>query len=299
MTSTSVNSTTLHVTGQGARSPFWRSPLGRVLRIKLAVFGLVVIGVVAVGGLLAPVLAPYPPNATVTYVAESPSWSHLLGTDSIGRDQLSRLLYGARVSLTVSVMSAVVGVVIGGAAGLAAARLGGIVDSVIMRIADGMLSLPGLVLPLAMIAAIGGGVFTVALTLGISLSPSIARLMRGQALAQLERDYVLAAHSIGVPGARIMLRHVAPNCVAPIIVAASLGMSSAIGAEAALSFLGAGVTAPTATWGNMLSQGLEYIRLTPWMIVAPGVAVFLLILSLNFLGDALRDVLDPRLRGRT
>ncbi|MFN8559678.1 MAG: ABC transporter permease [Dehalococcoidia bacterium] len=274
-----------------------QSVVGRLLRLKLAVFGLSVVTLVVIGAVFAPLLAPYTPTEIVGDSAEKPSAKHLLGTDSIGRDQVSRLLHGARASLTVSVLATLLGTVAGCTIGLVAAYFKGVVDALLMRTMDALLSMPGLVLPLALLAAMGGGVPTVSLALGIGFMPGVARLMRGQALAQLERDYVLAAVAGGASHMRIMVRYVAPNCMAPIIVAASLGMSVAVIAEAGLSFLGLGVTPPTPTWGSMLSTGFKAIRSTPWLVYAPGGAIFLLVLSLNFLGDAIRDVLDPRLRG--
>lgn len=275
------------------------SSLRRLLRLKMARFAITFIGLVVVAALLAPVLTPYSPNKGVTYIGEAPSLAHWLGTDAIGRDQLTRLLYGARSSLLVSVMAATFAVTVGMTLGLVAAYGRGIFDFVIMRWVDAMLALPGLILPLVLLAAIGGGIRTVSLALGIGATPGIARLMRGQALGQLERDYALAARALGASPIRVMARHIMPNALAPIIVAASLGMSFAVIAEAGLSFLGVGVTPPTATWGTMLATGFPSIRTAPWQVMAPGISIFLLVLSLNFLGDALRDVLDPRLRGVT
>jgi len=273
------------------------SVLRRLLRIKLAIFGLTFVGIVLFGAVFAQQLTPYKPNAIQTFKAETPSLKHPLGTDQIGRDQLSRLLFGARASLIVSFSAAAIAASVGSVLGLVSAYLKGVADFAIMRTADAMLAMPGLILPLVLLAALGGGISTVSLALGIAFTPSIARLMRGQALSQMERDYVLAARALGASGPRLIFRHIAPNSLAPIIVAASLGMSFAVIAEAGLSFLGVGVTPPTATWGTMLSTGFSRIRLTPWLVYAPGAAIFLLVLSFNFLGDALRDVLDPRLRG--
>jgi ABC-type dipeptide/oligopeptide/nickel transport system permease subunit len=274
------------------------SALGRLLRIKLAVFGLTVVTISVLAAVLGPVLAPYGPTEFAGDSAEQPfTTSRILGTDILGRDQLTRLLYGARASLQVGLSAVAIGFSVGTSVGLSAAYFKGAVDSVLMRIVDAMLSLPGLVLPLTLLAALGGGINTVSLALGIAFIPGIARLMRGQAFAQLERDYVLAAIAAGASTRRIMFRHVAPNTMAPIIVAASLGMSVAVIAEAGLSFLGVGVTPPTATWGTMLSLGFQNIRTQPWLVFAPASSIFLLVISINFIGDGLRDVLDPRLRG--
>ena len=274
------------------------SVLRRLLGIKLAVFAMAFILIVAVVALLAPFIAPYDPNKLVTYRSETPSLSHPLGTDPIGRDQLSRLVFGARASLQVSFLAVAIAVSIGSSLGLLAAYFKGVVEFLIMRTADAMLALPGLILPLILLAALGGGIMTVAIALGIGYTPVIIRLMRGQALSILRRDYIASSIASGASPVRVMFRHVAPNAIAPIIVAGSLAMSFAVIAEAGLSFLGVGVTPPTATWGTMLSTGFTYIRTSPWVVFAPGAAIFLLVLSFNFLGDALRDVLDPRLRGR-
>ena len=270
--------------------------IGKLLRIKLAVFGLLVISVVTAAGIFAPVLAQYPPEALVTYRSEPPSAAHWLGTDELGRDQFSRLVYGARASLVVSTLAMLFGVSFGSLLGLISAYAGGIVDTLIMRWVDAVRSVPGIVLPLMLVMIIGGSIYTVALALGFNLMTGIARLMRGQAMAMKQRDHVLAANSLGATGMRVMLVHIAPNCWSPIIVAASLGMSAAITAEAGLSFLGVGVKPPTATWGQMLSTGLSALRSAPWQVAAPGISIFLLVLAFNFLGDALRDVLDPRMR---
>jgi peptide/nickel transport system permease protein len=281
-----------------AAAPFARtSILGRLLRIKLALFAFVVIGVVTVAGVIGPALAPYEPQTLVTFSAEGPSSAHWLGTDELGRDQLSRLLYGARASLMVSTLAMLIGVSSGSLLGLVSAYFGGIVDSLIMRWVDAVRAVPGIILPLMLLMIVGGSILTVSFALGFGLMTGIARLMRGQALAMKARDHVLAATSLGATGPRIMMRHIAPNCWSPIIVAASLGMSGAISAEAGLSFLGIGIKPPTATWGQMLSTGLAGIRGAPWQVIAPGLSIFLLVLAFNFLGDALRDVLDPRLRG--
>jgi len=274
-----------------------RSWLRRLLRIKLGVFALVIVGIMTLTGLFAPLIATHDPLALVTFSSEAPSAEHWLGTDQLGRDQFSRLVYGARASMTVSVLTAAFAVVVGSVLGLLAAYLGGRVDFILMRSADAMFAMPGIILPLLLVGIMGGSILVVSFALGVASTPGMARLMRGQALSQMQRDYVLASEASGASTLRIIFRHVAPNSFAPIIVAGSLTMSSAVLAEAGLSFLGVGVTPPAPTWGTMLSTGLQAIRIAPWQVFAPGLAIFLLILSYNFLGDALRDVLDPRLRG--
>jgi peptide/nickel transport system permease protein len=274
------------------------STVRRLLRLKLARFALAFIALITATGVFAPVVAPYDPNELTTFTSEGPSLSHLLGTDPIGRDQLSRLLYGARASLQVSFSAAAIAIVFGSLLGLISAYFKGFLDFAIMRTVDALLAMPGLILPLTLLAALGGGLDTVTVALAIGYTPVIARLMRGQALSVMERDYVLAAESLGASTPRVILRHIGPNSFAPIIVAGSLAMSFAVIAEAGLSFLGVGIAPPTPTWGTMLSTGFTYLRTTPWVVAAPGISIFLLVLSFNFLGDALRDVLDPRLRGR-
>lgn len=278
---------------------FRRSVLGRLLRIRLARFGLLIIGIVVVGAVFAPVLSPYGPTEFAGAPSE-PAFTtkRVLGTDSIGRDQLTRLLYGARASVQVALMAVGIGSTFGVVIGLLGAYFRGFVDAVLMRLVDAMLSIPGLVLPLTLLAVFGGGISTVSLALGIGFIPATARVMRGQALAQLERDYVQAAVTSGAGHARIMFRHVFPNCMAPVLVLASLELSVAIIAEAGLSFLGVGVTPPTATWGIMLSMGFENIRTEPNAVFVPAAAIFLLVLAINFVGDGLRDVFDPKLRNQ-
>jgi ABC-type dipeptide/oligopeptide/nickel transport system permease subunit len=278
----------------------WSNPnsaFRRMLRTKTAALGMLFLTFTVLAAIFAPVLTPYDPNATMPGTAKGPTLDHPLGQDLLGRDQLSRLLYGARSSLAVSVLAISIGAVAGVTIGLLAAYFRGIVDNVLMRIIDALLSMPGLLLPLALLASLGPGIRTVSLALGIGFTPTIARLMRAQSLSVMSRDYVLAANALGASNVRMMLRHVAPNCFAPIIVQASLGMGVAVIAEASLSFLGVGITPPTSTWGVMLTEAFTNIRTLPWLTFAPGAAIFLLVLSINFVGDALRDVLDPRLRG--
>jgi ABC-type dipeptide/oligopeptide/nickel transport system permease subunit len=271
---------------------------GRLLRLKLVIFGLMIVAITVVAAVFAPLLAPYDPLAFAGASAEPPfQTSRILGTDILGRDQLSRLLWGARASMQVAFMAVAIGVSSASVVGLTAAHSKGAVDSILMRIVDAMLSVPGLVLPLTLLSVLGGGIGTVSIALGIGFIPGTSRLIRGQALAQLERDYVQAAIASGAGTARILFRHVLPNVAAPIIVAASLELSVAIIAEAGLSFLGVGVTPPTPTWGVMLSMGFDNIRSQPVLVFAPATAIFLLVLSINFIGDGLRDVLDPRMRG--
>jgi len=271
----------------------------RLLRTRLAGFGLVVLGLVIFLALFAGVVAPYNPDQqTLADVLQAPSGAHFFGTDDLGRDILSRVIYGSRVSLEVGLISVSVALVGGCFIGLVAGYWGGMVDEVLMRGMDALAAFPALVLALAITSALGMGIGNAMIAIGIVYIPAFARLVRGQALSVRERDYVTAARSLGAGHFRIMLRHIWPNVTAPIIVQASLAVGFAIITEAALSFLGVGVRPPTASWGSMLNEGYQYLENAPWMSVAPGAAIFVTVLGLNLLGDGLRTVLDPRLSRR-
>lgn len=273
--------------------------LGRLLRTRLAGFGLVVLGFVIFLAIFADVLAPYNPNAqTLTSVMSPPSAAHLFGTDDLGRDILSRVIYGSRVSLEVGLISVSVALVGGCFIGLVSGYWGGLVDEGLMRAMDALAAFPALILALAITAALGMGIGNAMIAIGIVYIPAFARLVRGQALSVREREFVTAARALGAGDFRIMLRHIWPNVTAPIIVQASLAVGFAIITEAALSFLGVGVRPPTASWGSMLSEGYQNLEMAPWMSIAPGAAIFITVLGLNLLGDGLRTALDPRLSRR-
>jgi ABC-type dipeptide/oligopeptide/nickel transport system permease subunit len=246
----------------------------------------------------APLLAPYDPIAPdpVNGLAD-PGGDHLLGTDLLGRDTLSRLMYGARVSLQVGLITMGIAALVGVPIGLVSGYFGRWVDHVLMRLVDTILAFPSLVLALALIAALGSGIRNVMIAVGVVAIPSFARLVRGQVLAVRENDYVAAARCLGVSHGRILFYHIAPNVMAPVIVQVSIGAAGAILAEAGLSFLGLGVQPPAPTWGGMLSIGFQYINLSKPLVIFPGMAIFITVLALNFFGDGLRDALDPRLRG--
>ncbi|MBI4339454.1 MAG: ABC transporter permease [Chloroflexi bacterium] len=270
-----------------------------LLRHRLSVFGLTYIAIALGVAVFAGVLSPHDPNAIDPVRSlESPSWDHLLGLDDVGRDVFSRLLYGARVSIMVGVMAATLAVLVGVPLGILAAYAGGWTDHVIMRIVDAKIAIPNLLLAILLLLVLGGGVFTVSLALGLNLTTTQARLVRSRALTVKEMDYVLAARALGSSPLRILGLHVLPNAFQPSIVQATLGMGFAVLGEAGLSFLGIGVTIPTPTWGNMLTLAFQNMESAPWLSIAPGMAIFLLVLSFNFVGDGIRDVLDPRLRGR-
>jgi peptide/nickel transport system permease protein len=275
-----------------ATEPRW---LRQIRRSPIAIVSILFMLTTVVLALGAEFIAPYDPLAQdVRIRLADPSWSHPFGTDAIGRDVLSRMIYGTRVSLLAAVFTVVLSVTVGVSLGLMAGYRGGIVDELIMRGVDAIVAFPAIVLALAFITAFGASLRSVVVALAVVSIPLYARLMRAQVLAIKESDYVLAARSCGSSPIRIVMRHILPNVVAPIIVAATLGMSYAILAEASLSFLGAGVQPPTPTWGGMLNDAARYIHTNAFMTVFPGAAIFALVLSLNYLGDTLQDVLDPR-----
>ncbi len=245
--------------------------------------------------LLAPEIAPYDPLQTSwSAVRKPPSESHLFGTDEIGRDVLSRVIWGARASLLAGLVSVCIALAFGVPIGLAAGYLGGWVDALISRCTDAMLACPFLILAIALAAFLGPSLTNAMIAIGISATPAFIRLTRAQTLAVKIEDYVEAARAIGNPHLRIALRHILPNVAAPIIVQATLAIAAAIIAEASLSFLGLGQQPPAPSWGSMLNTAKNYIDLAPWMAVWPGLSIFLLVLSFNLLGDGLRDTLDPR-----
>lgn len=271
----------------------------QVLATRLAGAGLVITAAVIACAALAGVLAPYSPNDQ-DYLAltQAPSAAHPLGTDDLGRDVLSRIIYGSRVSLQVGLIAVGIAVSLGVTLGLLSGYLGGLTDTVIMRFVDAVQAFPGLILALAITAALGPGIGNAMLAIGFVSTPAIARLTRGQTLSIREREYVEAARVLGAPPLTIMARHIWPNVTAPIIVQATLLVASAIVTEASLSFLGVGVKPPTPSWGAMLRTGSQYLEVAPWMAFAPGIAIFLTVLAFNFVGDGLRQALDPRLGGR-
>jgi len=249
--------------------------------------------------ILAPVLAPDDPSDIDPFnTLAPPSSEHLLGSDENGRDTLSRLIYGSRVSLVVGLISVSIAIAVGVPLGLAAGYSGNYIDSVVMRAMDAILAFPAIMLALGIVAVLGSGLYQLMVAIGVTSVPLYARLVRSQVLSLKQQDFVTAARSVGVPVPRILFRHILPNALAPIVIAASLGLAFAILAEAGLSFLGLGVQPPTPTWGGMLQKGLPRIYQARELSIFPGIAIFITVLSLNIVGDALRDALDPKLRGR-
>lgn len=277
-----------------ARRRFVRVFLGR----KVVILGAVIIALLVLAALLADVISPYDPyRQNLRESLQQPSPAHLLGTDALGRDTLSRVIYGSRTSLAVGLVSTLIGAVVGMALGLLAGYYGGILNTLIMRFVDALMAVPSLMLALAIGAALGGGLTNVMLSLGISIVPTYARLMRGQVLTVKQQDYIAAGEVIGGSDLRIMLWHILPNCLSPLIVLITLNLGAAILAEAGLSFLGLGINPPGAAWGAMVNDGYRYLVTNPVLSFAPGLCVMLVVLAFNLVGDGLRDALDPRLRG--
>jgi len=267
----------------------------RFMRNRAAVFGAVLVALIVVMALFAPWLTQYDPvQASFMTVRQAPSAAHWFGTDELGRDVLSRLLYGARASLLAGVVSVGIAVVLGVPLGLLAGYFGKLVDGVISRIADALLSIPFLILAIALSAFLGPSLTNAMAAIGISAMPRFIRLTRGQAISVKAEEYVEGARAIGLDHARIILRYILPNVLPPIIVQASLTVASAIIAEASLSFLGLGQLPPAPSWGSMLNTAKDFVSQAPWMSIFPGIAIFLAVLGFNLLGDGLRDALDPR-----
>jgi peptide/nickel transport system permease protein len=263
----------------------------------VAVVSATVLILLYVAALTAPWLAPFDPNrVSILNQHERPSAEHWLGTDENGRDELSRLLYGARISMTVGFVAMVLGLAIGAVIGSLAGYFGGWVDAVLMRLTDGMLAIPYFFLILIVVAVFGSSLRNIVLVIGVTSWMAVARIVRSEVLRFKQQDFVLAARALGVGSGRILARHIVPHTVPSVIVAATLGIANAILLESALSYLGLGIKPPQASWGNMLSNSQAYLWDNPLLPIYPGVLIFISVLAFNFLGDALRDALDPRLR---
>ncbi|NLL37542.1 MAG: ABC transporter permease [Fretibacterium sp.] len=283
-------------TGRKRRGPL-AEVLFRLRKSPLAMFGLVVILLLAFLAIFADVLAPYPyQKQHLQHMFEGPSAEFWLGTDEFGRDILSRLIYGARVSLQVGFIAVGIALFVGGMLGAVAGYYGGRIDNVIMRVMDVLLSIPQTLLAIAIAAALGPGLFNMMIAVGISAVPNYARIVRGSVLSIRGMEFIEAARSVGSSDMRIILKHIIPNSMAPIIVQSTLGVASAILNAAGLSFIGLGIQPPFPEWGAMLSGGRQYIRDFPHLTLYPGLAIMVTILALNFLGDGLRDALDPKLK---
>ena len=283
---------------QGLWSDAWR----RLRRNPGAIVGFCLVGFFLFLAIFAPLIAPYGPREVtgpLTDAFEAPSFDHWAGLDQQARDELSRIMYGARYSLLIGIVSVFVGLSVGLVLGAAAGYFGSITDSVIMRSMDVMLSIPSLLLAIGIVAVLGPGFFQIMIAVGVVQIPIFARLLRGSVLSQKENDFVLAARSVGVPRRSILASHILPNAISPLIVQGTLAMATAIIDVAGIGFLGLGPPDPgTPEWGTMLSDVNRYFQSGPHLAIAPGIAIVLTVLGFNLIGDALREALDPKLRGR-
>jgi len=276
--------------------------LRRFFRVLLSrgvvVFGVTVIAATLAAAIFSPLIAPYDPYAQgLDDVLQQPNAKHLLGSDSLGRDTLSRIIFGTRITLLVGVGTVIIAASLGTVIGLIAGYFGGWVFTIIMRFTDGVMAVPPLLLALVIAALLGTGVRGVMIAVSFALLPGYIRLICGQVLSVKENEYVMAARSIGVSGIGIMARHILPNCLSPLIVQMTMMMGLAILIEASLSFLGLGIKPPSAAWGSMVYDGYKYLVMRPILSIAPGLAIMLVVFAFNMIGDGLRDALDPRLRG--
>lgn len=274
-----------------------RLMLARLGRHRSAMIGLALVVLFVAVAILAPLISPYDPIATSwSAIRVAPSAAHWMGTDEIGRDEMSRVIFGARASLLAGVVSVLLAAAIGVPTGLLAGFAGGWVDALLSRLVDAMLAIPFLVLAIALAAVLGPNLRNAMIAIGITTAPIFMRVARGSTLDVMTHDYIEAARAVGNPAWRIAVRHVLPNIFPPILVQATLSIATSIIAEASLSFLGLGEQPPTAAWGAMLNAAQQFLTLAPWLAIFPGVAIFLTVLGFNLLGDGLRDALDPRQR---
>jgi peptide/nickel transport system permease protein len=288
------------ILSQPIRTP-WRDAFNRLRRNKLAIAGALIIGVIVFAALSAPLLAQEHPNPNgifKTFPADNkqpPSLAHPMGTDALGRDMLSLIMYGARISLLVGVFAVGFAIVFGAFLGAVAGYAGGTIDNIIMRVMDIMLAFPSILLALVIVVVTGPGLFNAMIAVGIVAIPTYARITRATVIGEMNKGYVDAARAIGAGPNRILWRHVIPNALSPIIVAASLGIATAILDAAGLGFLGLGAQPPTPEWGLLLSRNKSHMFTSPWMVIFPGVSIMFLVLGFNLLGDGFRDAIDPRM----
>ena len=269
----------------------------RLLRNKLAFFGLLLVLLLALVALFAPFLSPRDPSAIdLSNRLVGPSAEHPLGTDQLGRDLLSRMIYGSRISLSVGFVAVGISVLIGIALGSIAGYFGGRIDTLLMRFVDIMLCFPTFFLILSVIALLEPNIFTIMAVIGVTSWMGVARLIRAEILSLKEQEFILAARAIGAGSFRIIVRHLIPNAITPVLVSATLGIAAAILVESSLSFLGIGVQPPTPSWGNILTEGKSVLGIAWWLTLFPGLAILITVLAYNLLGEGLRDLLDPRLR---
>ena len=279
------------LTIESPRRRAWR----RLTQRPAAAVALAIVVLIVLAAVLAPLIAPYDPTEqSWSAVRKAPDLNHWFGTDEVGRDVFSRILYGARASLAAGVVSIAIAVLVGVPAGLLAGYMGGWTDSVLSRLTDAMLAIPFLILAIALAAFLGPNLTNAMIAIGISATPIFIRLTRGQVLAVMSEDYIEAARAVGNPHWRIALRHILPNVMPPLLVQVTLTIAAAVIAEASLSFLGLGQQPPMPSWGSMLNSAQRFLNNAPWMAIYPGIAIFITVLSFNVLGDGLRDALDPR-----
>ena len=290
--------------GMDAPTGLWRDAWRRLRHDPGALFGMGMVAVFVLIAVFAPLIAQYDPRAQDLAAlggscCPGPSADHWFGLDALGRDEFSRIVYGARYSLIIGVVSVIVGLGFGLILGAIAGYFGGLVDSVIMRLMDIMLAIPGLLLAIGIVAMLGPGLFQIMIAVGVTQIPIFARLLRGSILGQRENDFVLAARAVGVPRRSILASHILPNAISPVIVQATLALATAIIDVAALGFLGLGPQDPsTPEWGTMLTDTTRYLQTAPHLAIIPGIAIVLSVLGFNLIGDGLREALDPKLRGR-
>ena len=273
-----------------------RRVLRRLARHKSAAIGFGIIVVLIVIALTAPLIAPYDPIGLSRSVLQPPSGDHVMGTDNLGRDIFSRVVYGTRISLQMGFIAIAIAATIGTAMGLVAGTYGGLVDNVFMRFVDALMAVPGILLALTVAAVLGTGLHVAMIAVGIAWIPGFARIVRSLVLQVNAMPYIEAAKSLGSSDTRLIWRHVLPNALTPVLVLASLGIGSAVLIGAALSFLGVGAKPPTAEWGIMLSEGRQFMRSAWWVMAFPGLAITVTVLAANLVGDGLRDALDPRIK---
>jgi peptide/nickel transport system permease protein len=283
----------------------WSEAWYQLIRNPTAIAGAVIVLVFVIAAIFAPVIAPYAPldqNLSLLKaggIPPGPSIHHLLGVDLLGRDVFTRILYGARFSLLIGVVSVAIGLSVGLVLGLVAGYIGGVLESVIMRCMDIMLAIPGLLFAIGIVAMLGPGLYQIMVAIGVVNIPIFARLLRGSVLAQKENDFVLAARAVGVKRRVILFSHILPNSISPVIVQGTLAMATAIIDVAGLGFLGLGPQDPsTPEWGTMLTDVNDYLQAAPFLAIIPGIAIVLLVLGFNLIGDGLREALDPKLRDR-
>lgn len=275
----------------------WLEVWLRLIQNKAAVLGLIILSIMIFFAIFADILAPEGyDNQVLANASQSPSLDHIFGTDNLGRDILVRIIHGSRISLTVGIVSVTMSITIGGVLGSIAAFYGGRADNIIMRCLDIVMAIPGMLLAIAIAASLGPGLNNMMIAIGIGSVPGYARVVRASVLTVKDQEFVEAARSIGASDFQIILKHIIPNSLAPIIVQATLGVAGAILSAASLSFLGLGITPPIPEWGAMLSSARTYIRTDGYMSIFPGIAIMLTVYALNIVGDGLRDALDPRLK---